>query len=520
MRCINCGTENYERNLNCSNCGAELTAEECTKGLTDLLKNKKFLGIAAGILSLVIIVLLIVVDSVIIPNQAVKNMRNAFASKSGEKVLSVFIDYCGDYSVIYDDLSKSGRKVFVEFEDCVSDLKDDLNNQPVETDINNYLLETTGDIVLPKEYSAITAIGQYNDELNYAVLSYYELYISKISYVQGVENYEAADYESAVYEFKEVINTDSWHESAQSKMQECYDKILENRMSAIESSITAGNYDMALTYISDLRNQDLPTEISNKLDEYEVKICNAKLAKIDEFIDNGDFEGANEYIESLGNGLSVDAKARLEQAVKNKANEYIKKADEALKSGERQGAYDMAKMAQNICPNDENINKRVAYFEQYLPFALYYSNNTISTSDDDLYGYTGGVEWDEKLKSNNNKTMEHCIRFYYQSEYKGDFDITYNLGKKYDNISGIAFLVDKYKNHIQNGYFEIYGDGKLLFTSKKITKNVMPSDFSVKTTGVEVLTLKFFGTRTEDWVLGDAWSGYAISNFVATKNLP
>ena len=507
MRCINCGTENDERNLNCSNCGAELTAEECTKGLTDLLKNKKFLGISAGILSLVIIVLLIVVDSVIIPNQAVKNMRNAFASKSGEKVLSVFTDYCGDYSVIYDDLSKSGRKVFVEFEDCVSDLKDDLNNQPVETDINNYLLETTGDIVLPKEYSAITAIGQYNDELNYAVSSYYELYISKISYVQGVENYEAADYESAVYEFKEVINTDSWHESAQSRMKECYDKILENRMSAIESSITAGNYDMALTYISDLRNQDLSTEISNKLDEYEVKICNAKLAKIDEFIDNGDFEGANEYIESLGNGLSVDAKARLEQAVKNKANDYIKKADEALKSGERQGAYDMAKMAQNICPDDENINKRVAYFEQYLPFELYKLKNCISNKEDSIFDYG------HKATANDSSTMLNCLYVVYSRSSGLIGEATYNLSNKYNKVTGIGFLLSDLKSYDQNGYFEMYGDGKKIYTSSKFKVNYLPKDFSVDVTGVSTLVVKYYGVTNES-------GAYGISNFVATKNLP
>lgn len=359
MRCKNCGTESDERNLNCSNCGAEFTAEECTKELTDLLKNKKFLGISACVLSLVIIVLLIVVDSVIIPNQAAENMRYAFESKSGEKVLSVFTDYCGDYSVVYEDLSKSGKKVFIEFKNCVSDLKDDLNSQPAETDINNYLLNSTGDIVLPKEYSAITTIGQYNIELNSVVVNYYELYLSRIAYEEGNKLYNSGNFGAAVNSFLRVIEYDYLYDDAQNKLAESQTKMLEEKIALIEKYIRNGEYEAAQQQIFDLREDSITDEMKKKLDEYETKIYEARLSKIDELIDNGDFEGANKYIESLGEGLSVDAKARLEQAIKNKANDYIKNADEALKRGERQGAYDMAKMAQNICPDDENINKRV-----------------------------------------------------------------------------------------------------------------------------------------------------------------
>lgn len=510
MRCLNCGTENNENNLVCSNCGRKLIPK-------DSMKKVVYSIVAAVIVCLVIIN---VISTVIIPNNAANKMRKAFDSKTGAEVISVFTDYCGEYSVVYDDLSKSGRLVYLKFVQCISEAKGDLNDQSVDTDINNYLLESMGDIVLPQAYSAITTIGQYNDELDSIVTDYYELYTSKISYTKGVELFNANDFSGAISSLSNVIEEDSWYDDAQSKLTESQEKLTDEKIALIEKYINNGDYDNAQQEINSLRYENLTEEMAAKLDNYETQIYEAKLAKIDEYVESGDLDAANEYIESLGDGLSSDAQARLDQAIKNKAEDYLAKADEALKSGERQGAYDMALMAQNLCPDDDEINKKVTYFKEFLPFALYYKDNAISYSDSDMWGYTGGVDWNEKITSNNNKTMEQCIYFYYQSEYKGQFKITYNFGKKYDSISGTLFLPNKYKNHSQNGYFEIYGDGKLLYTSKKITKNVMPNKFNIKVTGVDVLTVKFFGTRTEDWNLGDAWSGYAISNLVATKNLP
>lgn len=516
MRCSNCGTENSERNLNCSNCGVDLFNEE----KKSIFKNKKFLVSVSSVFVLIIIGFVIVINSVVIPNQAADKMHKAFESKTGANVINVFEEYCGNYSVVYDNLTKSGKAVFTEFENCIDNAKEKLNSQPVETDINKYLSDTMGDIVLPQEYSAITTIGEYNVELNDMVADYYNLYNSKIAYKKGVELYNKNDFSGAINSFLKVTKEDNWYDDAQNKLTESRKKLLEEKMKKIEQYLADGDYDSAQSVINELRNKELTDEISKKLDEYETKIYESKLAKIDEYVNSGDMDAAKAYIESLGDGLSSEAQARLNQAIKNKANDYIAKADDALKSDERQGAYDMALMAQNLCPDDDKVNKKVEYFKTYLPLNLYYSDNAISYSDDDMWGYTGGVKWNKKITSNNGKAMEHCLDFYYQSEYKGQFNITYNLGGKYDNVTGLAFLPNEYKNHRQNGYFEIYGDGKLLFTSNKITKKVLPNEISVKVTGIDVLIIKFFGTRTEDWQLGDAWSGYAISNLVATKNLP
>lgn len=514
MNCGNCGTENERQNTICASCGADLTAQSPK----EILKNKKRLIILSVAIITVIVAIFITLFMVISPNIASAKMRNAFQSKSGGEVINIFVDHCGDYSVIYDDLTRCGKAVFNEFEECITNAKDELNEQPVDTDINHYLLESTGDIFLPQDYSAATTIAQYNGELYNIVQDFYLLYSSKISYNMGTTAYSEADYSTAVRELSSVIESDSWYQDAQGKLTECQEKLLEEKLALIEDYINSGDYDSALQQVNSLRNENLTDEMKAKLDEYETKIYKAQLSKIDEYVNNGDFEGAKEYVESLGANLSDGAQARLDQALNTKASEYLTKADEALKSGERKGAYDMAVMAQTLCPDNAEIQKKIDYFKEYLPFELYFKNNAISYKEND--DYWGGMDWNIKVNSNNNKSMENCLGFFYHSDYSGQYEINYSLAKKYNKVTGTVFVPESRKNQLQTANFKVYGDGKLLYTSKNLSKNVMPNHFSIDVSGVDVLSVQFYGTRKENYILGDAWTGFAISNLVATKNLP
>lgn len=507
MRCSNCGTENTERNLSCSNCGADLFKQD----KKSLFKNTKFLISISSVLALIIIGFSILVNSVIIPNQAADKMHKAFESKTGANVINLFEEYCGSISVDYYALPKSGKAVFTEFKNSVENAKEELNSQPVETDINEYLTDTRGDIILPQEYSAITTIGEYNIELNDVVEDYYNLYNSKISYKKGIELYNKSDFSGAINSFSKVTEEDTWYDNAQNKLTECQKKLLEEKIKEIEQYLADGNYDSAQSVINELRSEELTDEISQRLDEYETKIYESKLAKIDEYINSGDIDAAKAYIESLGDGLSNEAQERLNQAIKNKADNYITKADEALKSGERQGAYDMALMAQNLCPDDKEVNNKVEYFKEYLPFKLYKSNNCISYTKKFCYWYG----FNSNITANDSTEMPNCISLVYSLYSSGlQASATYNLGGKYNKVSGKYFVAYNYRVYKQSGYFEIYGDGKKLYTSKKLEINTLPQEFSIDVTNIEILEIKMYG---KDY--GDT-GAYGISNFIATKNIP
>lgn len=518
MRCSNCGTENSERNLNCSNCGADLFNQD----KKSIFKNKKFLISIVSLFALIVIGFAVVVNSVIIPNQAADKMHKAFESKTRANVITVFEEYCGSVSVDYFTLSKSGKAVFTEFKTCVDNVKEDLNSQSVGTSINEYLLDTMDDIVLPQEYSAITIIGEYNVELNEIVTDYYDLYNSKISYEKGIELFNSNDFSSALNSFSNVIEGDSWYEDAQKKLTESQEKLLEEKIALIEQYINDGDYDFAQDEVNSLRGENLTDEMNKKLDEYETKIYESKLAKIDEYVNSGDLDAAKEYIESLGDGLSSDAQERLNQAIKNKANDYIVKADEALKSGERQGAYDMAVMAQNLCSDNDEINKKVEYYKEYLPFELYKEENYLSQKQGES-NWMNLIYYNQKCTSNDSKTMRHCVYVAYDSVDVSSSSllrtVTYNLGKKYDVVSGTEFIPYYSRSREQKGYFEIYGDGKKIFTSNILGVNFLPKDFSINVENIDTLTIKYYGDTNYRSLNLDTVA-YGISNLVATKNLP
>lgn len=508
MRCSNCGTENDERNLNCSNCGADLFNQD----RKNIFKNKKFLISIASLSALIMIGLIIVINSVVVPNQAADKMHKAFESKTGANVIIVFEEYCGSVSVDYFALSKSGKAVFSEFKTCVDNAKEDLNSQPVETDINKYLSEAMNDIILPQEYSAITTIGEYNAQLNDVVADYYDLYNSKISYQKGIELFNKNDFSGAANSFSKVSEEDTWYDDAQNKLSESQEKLLEEKIKEIEQYLADGDYDSAQSAINELRNEELADEINKKLDEYETKIYESKLAKIDEYVNSGDMDTAKAYIESLGDGLSNEAQARLNQAIRNKANDYIAKADEALKGGERQGAYDMALMAQNLCPDDNEINKKVEYFKEYLPFELYLEKNTLQVADYVRNGM-GGLELKGKSYiANDSSEQKNCLNIVSYFEQKMAY-CQYNLNCEYNNISGKAFIPKEAKNYNQKGYFIIYGDGKKLYTSKNIMASTLPFDFNINVSNINILKIEFYNDK-------DFYCNYGISNFIATKNLP
>ena len=111
--------------------------------------------------------------------------------------------------------------------------------------------------------------------------------------------------------------------------------------------------------------------------------------------------------------------------------------------------------------------------------------------------------------------MLNCVTISFHRWASGMYaTVTYNLGKKYDIVSGTQFVTQSSKNINQKGYFEIYGDGKKIFTSSVMDVNFLPEKFSVKVTGVDTLIVKYYNVPKSDN------PEYGISNFVATKDLP
>lgn len=199
------------------------------------------------------------------------------------------------------------------------------------------------------------------------------------------------------------------------------------------------------------------------------------------------------------------------------AEEYIQKAEEAFKKGDVNAAIGNAEAAADIYP-DGGYESKVEEYKLYLPFALYKEENVLKREDGTGYGL---VNFTDGEKSNDDREFNNIIRVSVADEQETFADIkkfTYNLAGKYDRVTGTIFLLQKYKNYSFSGYFEAYGDGKLLYTSPKITSGVLPQEVNFDVTGVRTLEIIYYGKYDElDLTYHPQ---YGIANFEAKKNIP
>lgn len=81
----------------------------------------------------------------------------------------------------------------------------------------------------------------------------------------------------------------------------------------------------------------------------------------------------------------------------------------------------------------------------------------------------------------------------------GPYYITYDLSGKYTKFSGWCVLPDykagKSDANVYSKYFEIYCDGKLVFTSNIMRNGSMSQYFEIDVTGVDVLTIQYAATQ-------------------------
>ena len=112
-------------------------------------------------------------------------------------------------------------------------------------------------------------------------------------------------------------------------------------------------------------------------------------------------------------------------------------------------------------------------------------------SDLDTPGYTGGVVRD-------SEGHVYTYGFHLDGDTSSKYFISYRINGNYTELSGAyAFpettLSIPYDHYTK--YFEVYGDGELLYTSDTMNSSMTRRTFSVNITGVQVLTIQYPATK-------------------------
>lgn len=279
------------------------------------------------------------------------------------------------------------------------------------------------------------------------------------------------------------------------------------------NSLTGAIYDFDSVDENDSLYDDAKQKISDCIASY-VELATKEA---DKTLEEGDIGGALDILSSIkkyleNNGIaSEDIENKIKETTDMYSKKYYDKAEEVFKNKNLEAALGNLEAAMELSPENAEYKKRYDTYKSYKPFALYDEENIMNVINNGTY-----INYNQDTRSNNNIEMNHSVIWTVNNAVDSSIDLTYDLDGKYDVVKGTAFLDDHDKTSLGNGWFEIYGDGKMLYESQKITGDTLPKDFLVNVKDVQVLKITLYATYA-----GYYKSGYfGINNLIAQKNFP
>ncbi len=507
MTCKNCGSEIKSGARFCTNCGAPVEQQPVAQSVSDIAtesaqhsfdvtgeipseqmgfhetaaanaqtaadtsKKKKLVMIASVAAAAVIAVVALVLALTSVT--ATNDLKKALDSKDVYQVNSVYNAARGDSSKMekYDQV----------IADTIESMQTDLNAHDFDTAalsdagsaVTDYASTQWGTLMYNPDGETLSGSVSSANEPAWEGLT--TLYDSKINYCDGLYAYKTnGDYESAISSFTGVIESDSKFDDTATMIGECADAYIGATLTAVEEKIAEGDINSGL------------------------QLLNAAEAYLDEC--------------GLSSGETAQQlTAKIEETLASYADTYAQKAEACFNEKDVDGAIGNMEVAMELQPDNADYKTKYDTYQQYIPFELYLEENVLY--EDETGDVYGGVVFNRTLETNNNKTMAHSMRWYdgKQEDDGSHWNVHYNLEGKYDIVTGTIFLENNAKNSDKISYFEVYGDGKLIYTSPKMTAGVLPQEISFDISGVQKLTLSFYAS--DDTSCG-------ISDLTAQKAFP
>ena len=502
MTCKNCGFEIKENEKFCMNCGAlaedsiereksesnqdeesdeaneeqenlnqndniVLTNYEIDKADEETFKAKRIKTFTISAAVLIVLAIIITGFAFLKDMTATKELEKAIEEKSAVRVNQIYDEARGNNSKI--------KKYDAVIGQLIDDMIADINAYNFDDDalsnsygaFDNYAIDRWGTLMMSYSTDSMApSVSSANAE-KWARLG--DLESSKYNYCGALYEYKTEnDYQEAISYFSKVIESDSEFENAKTMTGECVDLYIGTVLEAVEEKIA----------------QD---DISGGLDL---------------------LTSAKEYLDECGLN-SEEISNKINETLVNYAESYAQKAEEEFKNHNVDAAMGNMEVALELQP--ENADYKIKYdtYQQYIPFKLYLKNSYLNI-DEPTGFYTGGIHFDRTITSNENTEMNHTINW--GTSCVNDTEaiyVTYNLAGKYDTITGQVFFPRNHSTQYINSYFVVYGDGKLLYTSPKMTPESLTQNIEFHVSGVQKLKIEFRGTN----------SG-CVSNLTAQKAFP
>ena len=500
MICKNCNAELQDGVKFCTNCGNNIgcDTEPLSNGVaaatlekTKVIEKRKILAIIGGLIA---IVLIVIASVFVVTESKISPIKEALEAKSGIQLYYAFDDYLKNGN----DIEKCDKLFAEEIQKMFDQLSSyDFSSEAQQYGgnvVEKYLKSNFGSLLLPDD----------NDSPAFCIWGCIEL--------AGYNSFPAS-YSRLDELYNEIDGLENYCQALQDESNEDYLSAYKNYRSAFQKTFVCVqiNWDEAIG--------DCITDYLNSLND-----------QADSLISSGDYEAAIEIFENgkevlESNGYvesesSEEAKTQLDYTIDDvmhtHAAEYAEMAEEYFNNNDIDAAIGHIEVALEFDSGNADYQAKLETYKTYKPFPLYEEENYLEYQEnDDFYGM---LKFDVSRTSNNNQKFEHCIEWYNNNSTNACDSVIYNLEGKYDVVKGTFFLCEESKNEKFPSYIEIYGDGKLLFTSSKMQAGVLPEEINVNVTRVHKLKVCFYAIGNGRSIMTEN-SDCAISNFVAYKSI-
>lgn len=484
MFCKNCGNQLRDGATFCPSCGTRMgetprpvVSQESNKAAnlignidinekisdiakkTDGLSPKKLVPIVVAVVAVIAIIVSAVM---IVPGLSeVNDFKKAIKSRSLADIYRCY-QTASDYKM----KTKFDKVIGKTIDDMQKDLEKQTFDKDAEANgssaVSDWERKNWGDLITGNDYYDFDDIVSGNNS------GKWDEFIGDVSsaknYCQGIYNYKHENnYFAAISNFSDVSEDSAFYENAQADLDECFTAYMQNILKDVDSYAASNDIGSGIELL-------------------------------------------NESIEKLeGAGFdSKQLKERLSQITVEYAKAYYDKAEAAFKNKDIDTAIGNMEVAVELQPSNQDYAAKLTNYKLYIPFSLYDYDNILSEAGD------GYIRRYDCLTANDGSEYENCIGI---RDYDGWASATYHFGGKYDTVTGKWFIDENNKNTSQTGYFEAYGDGKLIYTSPKLTAGKIPENISFSVSGIQKLELKFY-------VVGDLYAEFYLGHPQAQKKFP
>lgn len=268
----------------------------------------------------------------------------------------------------------------------------------------------------------------------------------------------------------------------------------------IDSSDYAYAYYQIDQFISYYGTDNTISKLQNELKQ---KVLSEVDVNVNGYLANNDYLSASEYI----NGIKFDFKdytelqELYEQTINSYVDSVIHEAKVAIASGNYNRAKDIIAVGEANLVDNVRLATAKGEFTAYEPVYLIdldIFNGSVVPPSIDINRNMRDIKLGETADSHSyvkdNTGTDHVFSYFIglnPTSSKGECFAEYLINKKYNTFDGICAVSDENTISLYPAYFEVYGDGELLYTSPWMEKGVMPETFSIDVSNVDLLRLEF-----------------------------